>query len=285
VTLTSGRCDSANRLRSLRTELFSRSIWLHPSAILDYKTALLGKLIERFMLAPIMLSAVAIGQVVATSLGPNPSPIQLPSIWAEVLYTVATVLAADLSFYVGHRLAHRVPMLWEFHKVHHSAMVLTPVTYLREHPVDQLLLGTAAALFVGPVTGLFLYLFPADLTVVEVLGVNAITFVWYLLLGANLRHSHVWLPFGPVLDRLFSSPAQHQIHHSDNPAHYDKNFGSMLAIWDWIFGTLHAPLQRPAQLRFGLGAGENEHYQTIGDFYLRPFRKCMTRFVPALRIR
>jgi sterol desaturase/sphingolipid hydroxylase (fatty acid hydroxylase superfamily) len=212
--------------------------------------------------------------VVATWLGPPGAAAPLLRLQAEILYTVATVLMADLSFYVGHRLAHRVSFLWEFHKVHHSAVVMTPITYLREHPMDQLVLGTAAALFVGPVTGLFMHWFPEELTVTKVLGLNVITFVWYLMLGANLRHSHVWLPFGRVLDRIFSSPAQHQIHHSEDPAHHDRNFGSMLAIWDWMFGTLYAPVERPAHLRFGIGAGLNEQYQTLPDFYLRPFRNC-----------
>lgn len=272
VAIASGRCEPGHRLRSLAAYLLPRRIWLHPSAILDYKTAVLGKVIEKFMLAPLLLSSVAIGQAIAGWLGPADSPPALSPLQVTLLYTLATVLMADLSFYVGHRLAHRVPVLWEFHKVHHSAVVMTPITYLREHPMDQLVLGTAAALFVGPVTGLFMHLFPQDLTVLKVLGLNAVSFVWYLLLGANLRHSHVWLPFGPLLDRLLSSPAQHQIHHSDDPAHFDRNFGSMLAIWDWMFGTLYAPVQRPAHLRFGLGAGLNEQYESLADFYLRPFR-------------
>ena len=37
---------------------------------------------------------------------------------------------------------------------------------------------------------------------------------------------------------LLISPYQHQIHHSDNPKHFNKNMGSKLAIWDWMFGTL-----------------------------------------------
>lgn len=37
------------------------------------------------------------------------------------------------------------------------------------------------------------------------------------------------------------SPAAHQIHHSTNPKHFDKNFGGAFAFWDWMFGTLHVP--------------------------------------------
>jgi sterol desaturase/sphingolipid hydroxylase (fatty acid hydroxylase superfamily) len=57
----------------------------------------------------------------------------------------------------------------------------------------------------------------------------------------NFHHSHIWLRFGAFWERIFISPAQHQIHHSLNPIHHNKNYGEVLAIWDWIFGTLYVP--------------------------------------------
>jgi hypothetical protein len=36
-------------------------------------------------------------------------------------------------------------------------------------------------------------------------------------------------------------PAHHHVHHSANPKHFNKNFGSCLALWDWMFGTLYVP--------------------------------------------
>jgi sterol desaturase/sphingolipid hydroxylase (fatty acid hydroxylase superfamily) len=283
VALATGRCDPAHRLRSLAAYLLPRSIWLAPSAILDYKAAVIGKVIERILFAPLVLSSAAVAHAVAMWLGPAGMAPALPPAWVVAMYTVTTVLLADVSFYVVHRIVHRVPLLWEFHKVHHSATVMTPITYLREHPVEQFVQVTVAALFVGPASGAFMHFFPEQLTVLTVLGLNAITFVWFFLLGANLRHSHVWLSFGTVFDRILSSPAQHQIHHSDDPKHFDRNFGSMLAIWDWMFGTLYAPKERPATLKFGLGPGLNEQYLTLADFYLRPFRNAVAilRGVPA----
>ena len=54
---------------------------------------------------------------------------------------------------------HRIPALWEFHKVHHSAEVLTPITFYRSHPVDMLVQTVAEALASGIVTSVFLYVF------------------------------------------------------------------------------------------------------------------------------
>ena len=60
----------------------------------------------------------------------------------------------------------------------------------------------------------------------------------FMLLGSNLRHTHLWIDYGPRLSRILISPAQHQIHHSADPRHFDKNIGFIFAFWDDLFGTL-----------------------------------------------
>ena len=57
----------------------------------------------------------------------------------------------------------------------------------------------------------------------------------------HLQHSHMWISFRGLLGRVFISPAHHQVHHSDNPKHFNTNYGSCLALWDWMFGTLYVP--------------------------------------------
>jgi sterol desaturase/sphingolipid hydroxylase (fatty acid hydroxylase superfamily) len=59
---------------------------------------------------------------------------------------------------------------------------------------------------------------------------------------------------------LILSPAHHQIHHSRDPAHFNRNLGSVLAIWDWLFGTLEIPPERNPKLVFGAEYdGANPH--------------------------
>ena len=65
--------------------------------------------------------------------------------------------------------------------------------------------------------------------------------MFFIYVYVHLQHSQVWIAFTGWLGRLFMSPAHHQIHHSSNPAHFNKNLGSCLALWDWMFGTLHVP--------------------------------------------
>jgi sterol desaturase/sphingolipid hydroxylase (fatty acid hydroxylase superfamily) len=181
---------------------------------------------------------------------------------------VAAFLAEDFARYVVHRLAHRVPFLWELHKVHHSAEVMTPLTVYRTHPIESVLMRGGAQLALGLVAGLFSWVFPGKVRAFEIMGVYGLNFLWNLL-GTNLRHSHVWLSWGPRLERVFISPAQHQIHHSDQLHHYDSNFGSALALWDLAFGTLYVTRGRE-RLRFGLPPDVRNHGDSVGSALLAP---------------
>ncbi len=91
------------------------------------------------------------------------------------------------------------------------------------------------------------------------------------MLGAQLRHSHVWVAFPQWLSRLIISPAMHQIHHSRADQHWDRNFGSQFALWDWLFGTIYVPKERET-LTFGIDQRDTERMQTVASLYLVPFK-------------
>ena len=77
---------------------------------------------------------------------------------------------------------------------------------------------------------------------------------------------------GKFLNRIFISPAQHQIHHSKALKHRDKNLGGQLAIWDWIFGTIYLP-DKKEDIQFGVGDGEDWKYQSPWQLFILPFKK------------
>ena len=66
-----------------------------------------------------------------------------------VIFTITLFVASDFTRYWLHRFMHTVPLLWKFHKVHHSAKVLTPVTFYRVHPVENILFGLRFSLTIG----------------------------------------------------------------------------------------------------------------------------------------
>ncbi len=257
---------------------FPKRIYGHRSARTDYKFFLVNKIVDPLVFAPLVLGAAAAaewtGRLLRAIWGPDgPGFESGPASLA--LMTVSVLLALDLGVFVTHYLQHKVPALWEFHKVHHSAEVLTPITVYRMHPVDTLFTTSASGLLTGAVHGLFAYLFAEVPGVFAVFGLNVGVFAFYLL-GYNLRHSHVWLPYPRWLSHLLISPAQHQIHHSDAPRHFDRNLGFIFAFWDWIAGTLYIPRGKEA-LTFGLYRGEQRAYNGVVRLYLLPFRRLFAR--------
>jgi len=240
--------------------LTAKSIWLHPSARLDYKFLFAKAVIKTLFLTPWLGVSFAVGLWTAGRLhalfGPA-SPSSLSPHVVTALYTVLLFVLSDLSRWAVHMAAHAVPALWELHKVHHSAEVMTPFTLYRSHPLETALFQLRGVAVAGLLAGTFFYVFGASAQQLELLGVNAIGFVLNML-GGNLRHSHVRLTYPAWVERILISPAQHQIHHSSDPAHFHQNCGAWLAVWDWMAGRL--TLSRDANPRhFGLPPGELNH--------------------------
>jgi sterol desaturase/sphingolipid hydroxylase (fatty acid hydroxylase superfamily) len=191
------------------------------------------------------------------------------------LATLLVFLAYELGYWVDHWSSHRIPALWEFHKTHHSAERLTPITVFRVHPGEMVKFMNILALFMGLANGAAAWAFDGAGGVMFS-GTNAILVV-FVYLFLHLQHSQVWITFPGVLGRIFMSPAHHQIHHSVSAEHYDRNFGSCLCIWDRIFGTYHGPSAIPQRLRFGL-VGEPQGSGGVTGLLIDPF----TRFAKRL---
>ena len=245
-------------------------MWLHPSAKLDYIYFFLANLVNIFLIVPLILSAKNVALFTNKFLYQNFGFIEFNSFsyfQITIFYTIAIFVFSDFTRYWLHRFLHTIPFLWEFHKVHHSAKVLTPITFYRVHPVENFLFGLRYALSVGFVTGIFIYFFGAKVDIYMVLGVNIFVFITSIF-GSNLRHSHVPFSYFSFMERWFLSPKQHQIHHDKK--HFNKNYGGYIAIWDRVFGTL--ALSKDVKiLKFGLRKNQMNEYKTVKDLYLRPF--------------
>ncbi len=187
--------------------------------------------------------------------------------------TLALVICADLGEYISHAVQHRVPMLWEFHKVHHSALFLTPLTTFRTHPVgnfvDGVFMGLAQVIPAALAQMLFGFSF------LELIGMTAAgQLVFSVVLMTTLQHSHFPISYG-VLDRLVMSPLMHQVHHSAKREHWGKNLGSLFSVWDWCFGT-GVKLPKGEKLVFGLGTPEDARgdYSKFWWCYVGPVVHC-----------
>jgi sterol desaturase/sphingolipid hydroxylase (fatty acid hydroxylase superfamily) len=186
------------------------------------------------------------------------SPTTLPAYVPRIVITAMLFLSYELGYWFNHWLSHKVPLLWEFHKVHHSAQVLTPLTNFRVHPVYTWIFANILAFSAAIANGLGNYAF-GETSYQYALSDTNIILVLFIHAYVHLQHSHVWISFRGVLGRILVSPAHHQVHHSDNPKHFDKNFGSCLALWDWMFGTLYVPQKEREPLTFGFADRPDAH--------------------------
>lgn len=275
------REKAAGGAKDFFSYIFSPSIYNHQSSWQDYFIFLINGLlyygiIEQFVLSERAVS-VFMHQVLIITFGSPDHPI-LKSVAGLLLVTLVMALLFDLSVYCAHYMLHKIPALWAFHKVHHSAEVMTPITLLRTHPIELILNAIAFAVFVGFGIGIFSYLTMQEMSDARILGANAIVFI-SLITGIHLRHSHVWLHYPAWLSRFLISPAQHQIHHSTQVCHFDKNLGLIFPFWDKIFSTLYVPKERE-ELEFGINKRARNPYASVKQMYLQPFKECCAFFQP-----
>jgi len=257
--------------------LLPKAVFAHKSAIVDYKFYVVNPFVYKIITGGAIFGSVAIaskvGSLLQSSFGDGPRWEMTAA--SSVVYTILAIAAHDLGVTLGHFLEHKIPFFWEFHKVHHSAEALTPFTNYRSHPVDKLLEMFFSLLFVGVIGGTFQYLYPGGVIQVTIINVSVMFFVYNLI--ANLRHSHIWLSYGWFINHIISSPAMHQLHHSSEERHFDKNYALVFSFWDYLAGTLYVPREKE---EFKLGLSNQEHlaYDSVSSLYLTPIKKAAALF-------
>lgn len=269
------------RLRAVVRALLPRRWAFSRSSQTDFGFLLLNNFVLGAIIGQALLSYTVVSNGLNTLLvsGFGQMPVStLPPLVTMLIITVALFLAYELGYWIDHYLSHKVPFLWEFHKVHHAAEVLTPLTNARVHPVDSLVFLNILGVVIGVTNGSVIYLLGQTPHEFTIAGGNAITVVFTYLV-AHLQHSHVWIAFTGTLGKLLLSPAHHQIHHSMRPEHHDRNFGSCIAVFDWAFGTLVVPRQAREQLRFGVEAFGTDPHSIRGSL-IDPFVRALELVAP-----
>jgi sterol desaturase/sphingolipid hydroxylase (fatty acid hydroxylase superfamily) len=260
------------RLRTLLRALFPKHIVRSRSTVADlgyfYFNLFLFGIIFGWALLSYEVLSHGVADLLTATFGLR-QPTALPAAVTRTVITVTLFLAYELGYWLNHYLSHRVPFLWEFHKVHHSATVLTPLTNFRVHPIYMCVFLNIVAVFSGLASGVIEYAF-GQVTHQYGLSENNIILVFFIYAYVHLQHTQVWISFTGWLGHLFMSPAHHQIHHSRNPAHFNKNLGSCLALWDWMFGTLYIPSAKPEKLEFGVEP-DREYAHTVMGELIAPF--------------
>ena len=173
------------------------------------------------ILAP--LTAASSGFILST-LGHGWVRLPTNGYWWFVSLAILAVVS-DLFTYTFHRLQHKIPFLWAMHSFHHSANALTFTTGARHFWLEKVM--TSAVLPIMPI----LFLFPSGMQL-------TLTLIHFF--PDTCAHMNVRFGMGRMITWV-NNPQWHRIHHSVLPEHHDKNFASLLPLWDILFGTAWIP--------------------------------------------
>lgn len=213
----------------------------------------LNMAIGRFLIAPTIGIAVAV--LWSTVVPDYKGALSAMPLW---LALPLVLLFAEFCFYWVHRWAHQgqknKTFLWMIHRTHHSATYMNVAVWMRLNLFWYVIIPNAWSL------GLVIYLGLADAAGIA-LVLNA---AWNIVTHCDFRWDDAVRRhrlFGPAfraLEHVLVSPGMHHTHHGfgKDGASY-RNYGVLLSVWDWAFGTLHIPEGRP--YRYGI-PGHNAHW-------------------------
>lgn len=179
--------------------------------------------------------------------------IELP-FWIKLFISVALY---DITAYWIHRGTHVIPLLWRFHRVHHSDTTMDSSTVFRFHPLELILVFgigniATAALFGTDVLSMALYYF--------------FLYVFFFFEHANLKYPK-WL--NATLGLIFVMPDHHRVHHQQDQFYTNSNYADIFIIWDRIFGTFK--MMPIAQMKYGLVEFDDDKKQTFLYLIKSPF--------------
>jgi sterol desaturase/sphingolipid hydroxylase (fatty acid hydroxylase superfamily) len=165
-------------------------------------------------------------------------------------------LLLDAWMYVWHRANHTVPLLWRFHRMHHSDERMDVTTATRFHLGEQLGSSLLRLLLI-PLLGLEV----GHLLVYDALVIAATNF-HHANLGLGRLDS--WLRW------LIVTPDMHRIHHSLLVRETNSNYATVLSLWDRLAGSFRMRRDQYA-IRFGVAEFNDPRWQTWWGMWRTPF--------------
>jgi sterol desaturase/sphingolipid hydroxylase (fatty acid hydroxylase superfamily) len=176
--------------------------------------------------------------------------------WAHL---VGAFLLFDAWMYFWHRLNHRIPFLWRFHRTHHSDPRIDVTTASRFH-LGEILLSSVLRVPIIALLGLELW----ELALYETAMFSVV----------QLHHANIALP--AWLDRalrvLIVTPFMHKVHHSRWQPETDSNYSSLFSFWDRLFGTFRLRAN-PSTLQFGLEEFDRREHHTLIGLFTTPLKE------------
>ncbi|SDS82582.1 sterol desaturase family protein [Pseudomonas trivialis] len=262
-------------LRALINAAFPREQYDHASSRVDRWNGIILLMLGFPLVGVIAINGIAIadnaGAYLNAEFGAQEPVITTSWLMVSVQFLVY-FLSVDFVGYWVHRWCHTHALLWHLHKPHHTAETLTPWTLFRQHPIEFFGLNIIPAIFGGAFTGVVLYATGSQIHPGMVAAVTTTAYIAFFVIDV-FSHVHMPISYG-WLNRIILAPVMHNLHHSMEPHHWDKNNAVILTLWDWMFGTLYLPKQGETW-RWGCNDeeyGANNPHKTLKGFYIDPFK-------------
>jgi len=181
--------------------------------------------------------------------------LPIPS-WARL---AGAILVFDAWMYWWHRLNHRVPFLWRFHRTHHSDPKMDVTTANRFH-IGEIALSSVLRVPVIALLGLQLW----ELALYELAMFTVV----------QLHHANIALPawLNRALRVVIVTPFMHKVHHSRWQPETDSNYSSLFSFWDRLFGSYRLR-DDPRTLRFGLDEFNRPEDHTLTGLLATPLKQ------------
>jgi sterol desaturase/sphingolipid hydroxylase (fatty acid hydroxylase superfamily) len=147
--------------------------------------------------------------------------------YPKVVSLLIFFFVSDFVQWITHRILHRVPFLWNFHKVHHSTKEMGFAAHLRYHWMEPVVYKS------------MLYI---PLALIGGFSVQDVFIVHFFTISiGHLNHANLGWDYG-FLKYIFNNPKMHIWHHAkEMPNKFGANFALTLSIWDYLFKTNHIP--------------------------------------------
>ncbi|TAG12789.1 MAG: sterol desaturase family protein [Sphingobacteriia bacterium] len=144
-----------------------------------------------------------------------------------IMYWICLLLLEDFMYYWLHRFDHHIRLFWAVHITHHSSKLMNFTVGFRSSVFQPLYR--------------FVYFIPIawlGFEPIDIVFIYAATQLWGIFVHTELIYKMGWMEY------IFVTPSHHRVHHGSNPKYLDKNMGMFLIIWDKIFGSFQAELDK-----------------------------------------
>lgn len=229
-----------------KQDMMRKSRWMANFGITFLNIILLGLLPLSFFSASLWADKNNIGLL---------NLINFPFI---IVILVSLLLRGFISFFT-HWLAHKVPLLWRIHRVHHLDTEMDISTTVRFHPFEFVV-----NLFIG-------------IPLIIIFGLSSWTLLFYELMDVAVTvTSHANISFPKKLERILRyiivTPDIHRVHHSAYQPETDSNFGAVFPVWDIIFGTFRtSSRQNQNEMEIGLEVVRDKKTRNFFWLLISPF--------------